>query len=476
MFQRTGSIVVGATVLAALVSGTAVADTPGPPVTPVSTTVLVAGGSGTQTDPHISGSLVTYTDRQGATDVRIHYQDLTGATDVAIPVGAGEIDQLSDVSGSTVVFQRTYITTGIRSIMAFDTAAPGAGPVELAPDAAVRRTSPSIGGRTVSWVQAAGPSSVQTDIYAYDLGTGAAAATAVTSDGATSNNRDPAVSADGSVIAWSKCNSAGVSCDIWRSITGSDGTWGAPVQLTASSGEELLPDTNGQVVVYASYESGERDIEWLDVAGTNPHTLVMPGNETNPNMSGSLVSFEHTDIGASNADLFAYDLASGTLYRLTDTPALNETLNDISVSADGTVRVVFVEADSLGTADVFALTFHIASGPAYKICPLFDQAKSHRLGSVVPIRLRLCDADGANLSSASLTLTATGLVKKDPSASTAVVEDAGNANPDSAFRYDETLAGYVYNLSTRGLSRGTWELRFTVSGDPTTYGITFDLR
>jgi len=95
---------------------------------------------------------------------------------------------------------------------------------------------------------------------------------------------------------------------------------------------------------------------------------------------------------------------------------------------------------------------------------------------VVPVRLQLCDADGRNLSSPSLTITVTGLTKRDGSAASALAEDAGNENPDSAFRYDGGLPGYIYNLSARGLSRGTWELRFTVSGDPTSYGITFDLR
>jgi hypothetical protein len=52
------------------------------------------------------------------------------------------------------------------------------------------------------------------------------------------------------------------------------------------------------------------------------------------------------------------------------------------------------------------------------------------------------------------------------------VTDAGNANPDSDFRYDATLAGYIYNLQTTG----TWKLTFTVTGDPTAYSVQFDVR
>lgn len=477
MSHRMGAVAVAAIVLVALVSGTALADTPGAPVTPVFTTVRVAGGAGDQGFPHVSGPLVTYY-VQGATTVRVHYQDLASGVDAAIPGSDDEVDAVNDVSGSVVVFQRADRLSDRHSIMAFDTAAPAAGAVELAPGAVTFPWSLGIGGRTVSWMQSPGPTSVfnEMDVFAYDLDTHAV--TALTSDDATSAARYPAVSEDGGVITWSKCDNTSDSCAVWRSVRGAGGTWGAPVQLTGSSREGFaLPDTNGQVVVWNSDASEDWNIEWQDVAGTNPHELVMPGYQRRPRISGSLVLFEQTETFGGNADLLAYDIATGRLYRLTDSPMVNERLSDISVSADGTARVVFEGPDALGaSADVYAMTFRIASGPAYDVCPLFDQAKSHRLGSVVPTRLRLCDADGANLSSASRTLTATGLVKKDGSASTAVVEDAGNANPDSAFRYDETLAGYVYNLSTRGLSAGTWELRFTVSGDPTTYGITFDLR
>jgi hypothetical protein len=54
-----------------------------------------------------------------------------------------------------------------------------------------------------------------------------------------------------------------------------------------------------------------------------------------------------------------------------------------------------------------------------------------------------------------------------------------NANPDNDFRYDATLGGsggYVYNLSTRSLSIGTWVLSITAAGDPTTHTVQFDVR
>jgi hypothetical protein len=60
------------------------------------------------------------------------------------------------------------------------------------------------------------------------------------------------------------------------------------------------------------------------------------------------------------------------------------------------------------------------------------------------------------------------------STASATVVDAGNANPDSDFRYDGGM--YIYNLKTTGLTTGTWTLKFTVTGDPTTYSVQFDVR
>ena len=56
------------------------------------------------------------------------------------------------------------------------------------------------------------------------------------------------------------------------------------------------------------------------------------------------------------------------------------------------------------------------------------------------------------------------------------VDSTGNANPDSGFRYDAALAGYIFNLSTTGLSTGTYTLNFTVGSDPRAYSVPFAIK
>jgi len=142
-----------------------------------------------------------------------------------------------------------------------------------------------------------------------------------------------------------------------------------------------------------------------------------------------------------------------------------------------TVRVSDNGVPSLSAAETITVTVQ------YSTCLLYDPNKSHKKGSTIPIKLYLCDAAGNNISSPGAVLNAMGVVKVDPSAASAVVDDSGNANPDFNFRYDAGLGvggGYIFNLSTKtaGYSTGTWRVVFTVNGvaAPLLYYAQFDIK
>jgi probable HAF family extracellular repeat protein len=91
----------------------------------------------------------------------------------------------------------------------------------------------------------------------------------------------------------------------------------------------------------------------------------------------------------------------------------------------------------------------------YKLCLLYDPAKVAKSGSTVPIKLRLCNAANANLSAPDIALH---------------VQGGGD------FRYQATLEGapgYIYNISTKGLSSGSYSLEFTVGSEPAVYAAPF---
>jgi hypothetical protein len=84
-----------------------------------------------------------------------------------------------------------------------------------------------------------------------------------------------------------------------------------------------------------------------------------------------------------------------------------------------------------------------------------DGSSSFNLGSTVPVKFQLTDANGnpAYHGRAWLMLSQSGsLVYPTPS---------GKSNTGNEFRFDETEGIYIYNLSTKGLAKGIWELAVT---------------
>lgn len=115
---------------------------------------------------------------------------------------------------------------------------------------------------------------------------------------------------------------------------------------------------------------------------------------------------------------------------------------------------------------------------SYRVCLLYDPARAVPSGATDPIKLQLCDAAGNNLSSSGTVLHATGVTQVS-TAITGPVASPGNANPDSDFRYDPTLGGaggYIFNLSTRGLTAGTFTLNFTAGSDSFIYSAPFQVK
>jgi len=143
----------------------------------------------------------------------------------------------------------------------------------------------------------------------------------------------------------------------------------------------------------------------------------------------------------------------------------------INTASAGTHTFTVHATDNAGNPAASSVNYDVTFG----VCVLFDQSKANKAGSAVPVKLQLCDGSGGNYSSPATAVTATGLTLVSTSAGFAA-QDSGNANPDSNFRYDASLAGYIFNLSSKGLPTGTYLLHFKVQGDPADHTLQFQVR
>jgi hypothetical protein len=135
----------------------------------------------------------------------------------------------------------------------------------------------------------------------------------------------------------------------------------------------------------------------------------------------------------------------------------------------GTKTFTVQATDAVGNASSSSVTYSVT----YRICLLYDPATASG-GRGYSFRLRLCDASGTNVSQKSIQVKATG-VDTDPSKA----RPLGSSNPGNVFMYGPGTApgaSYLYVLDTRGLSRGSHVLDFTVQGDPITHLAPFALK
>jgi hypothetical protein len=127
-------------------------------------------------------------------------------------------------------------------------------------------------------------------------------------------------------------------------------------------------------------------------------------------------------------------------------------------------------ACDIGSAEVVEALYHV--------CLVYDPTKAAPSGATDPIKLQLCDGSGNDLSSSTITVHASGITQTSTSI-TGPVQSPGNANPDNDFRFDPTLGptgGYIFNLSTKGLATGSYNLNFTVTGDSFIYPAPFQVK
>jgi len=202
---------------------------------------------------------------------------------------------------------------------------------------------------------------------------------------------------------------------------------------------------------------------WFTEGASNKIGRIVPGSADTTPLTISIsapISTIYTLHQAVAAQYSCSDVDSGVATCLGSVP----NGSNIDTAPIGTKTFTVNATDNAGNTASQTVTYEVA----YGICPLYDQAAGVKSGAPIPIKVQLCDVAGLNVSAASITVNATGVSLATTNAPR-TLEDAGNANPGNNFRFDSTLGGtggYIYNLSTKGLSAGIYLLSFRATNEP----------
>jgi thrombospondin type 3 repeat protein len=345
---------------AAMATGTAGAVTPANGGGVGGSPLTINNSPGEQLDPRVSGDLAAYTDTSTPSAGQIHYYDFLTSIDHVIPASApGDMDTLSDVSGSRISFARQALLTGQRSVVVYDVASGSS--VTIDPPSAYSAFQTAIASNTVAFLD----NIVQgnTEIEVADVNAPAAPLTNLSASSAMDFN--PEIAPSGNLVVWEACNSSFTSCDIQRSMR-AGGIWGAPIAVAATLYNESNPATDGLTIVYDADRPSAtgQDVYFQPVAAGGETQLTLTGIQRNPGIAKGVISFENKDSESAAADLFVYVIATNTLYRVTSSPTVDESLNDVDVLPNGAVRLVWAANDDpLGEHNIYARTFTVPLTP-----------------------------------------------------------------------------------------------------------------
>ncbi len=160
----------------------------------------------------------------------------------------------------------------------------------------------------------------------------------------------------------------------------SGGTWSSATLVSSSSNR---PDTDDTWIVYDANRAGAtgQDVYFQPVAGGPETQLAIASVQQGPSISRGVIAFESRAAIADPGDIFIYVVATNTMFRVTDTPIVDEVLTDISVLPSGDVRVVWAVNDGLvGDFNIYARTFRVPLGtPAQQIADLATLIRSFGL-------------------------------------------------------------------------------------------------
>ncbi len=176
-----------------------------------------------------------------------------------------------------------------------------------------------------------------------------------------------------------------------------------------------------------------------------------------------------------------------TSYILNQTVIAKWTAND-SISGIASVTATVPNGTAINTAMIGSKNFSVnaadnAGNQANKIVDynivynysgvlpsIKDSKGAFKLGSTISVKFQLTDFNGNNIFTAIagiyLANIVDGIIDKETNGTS-----SGKANTDNLFRYDVANNQYIFNLATKPLTKGNWQIRIELDDGTSKYAV-----
>ena len=150
-------------------------------------------------------------------------------------------------------------------------------------------------------------------------------------------------------------------------------------------------------------------------------------------------------------------------------------VDKVDTSKVGSYTITYTAIDTSGNSSSVTRTVNVV----YNYSLITKQIKSDgssvfKANRTIPVKIQIKDSNGNYISTAIAKISLTKVTNDEIGEVNEVVETV-NATSGNLFRYDEKNNHYIYNLSTKGLDKGTYELK-VILDDGNAYSVQIGLR
>lgn len=214
---------------------------------------------------------------------------------------------------------------------------------------------------------------------------------------------------------------------------------------------EVLDGTNN-LAYLPYYEFAVNALAVLPALDDTPPeiTISSPANGTSYILNQTvLANWQAFDPG-SGIDVAAATVSNGTA---------------INTAIVGTKNFSVNALDNSGNQASKTVTYNVVYNFSGVLSPIKDNKKGFNLGSTIPVKFQLWDANGNRIRRAVARIYLTNITGGN-SGTEINGTSSGKSNQGNQFRYDEK---YIFNLATKTLTAGTWQIRIELDDGTNKY-------